>query len=155
VIKIAIILALMPMLLAATVFAAGGGLGDVDIIGSKLSDIQIFTPHGGTRGLIEDKLDIVGSRLDNIKVCSDDALAGNMEIVGGSVVNVTISEKPHQKKQHYKKEPDLKCYWDSGCIDTTKYKPTKLCTGHLGVDAWYGTYWFNDQIYTPKWPQEY
>jgi hypothetical protein len=156
--KTAIVMALMPMLLAATAYVAGASFGDVDIVGSKLSNIQIISPHDGA-GDFENKLDIVGSNLDKIQLFSNDANFGDTEIVGSTLTNVKISppQKP-EKKCHREKSrcDDVKCYWDSGCRDYPHDKPDVTCSKpHLGVDAWYGTYWFNNQMYTPKWPQMY
>lgn len=156
--KTAIVMALMPMLLAATAYAAGAGLGDVDIVGSKLSNIQIISPHAGA-GDFENKLDVVGSNLDKIQIFSDDANFGDTEFVGSTVTNVKISPLPKPEKrcqQERSRCDDVKCYWDSACINYPPSKPSVICpNNHLGVDAWYGTYWFNNQIYTPKWPQTY
>lgn len=156
--KTAMVMALMPMLLTATAYATGAGLGDVDIVGSKLSNIQIISPHAGA-GDFENKLDVVGSNLDRIQVFSDDATLGDTEFVGSTVTNVMISPlpKPPKKCQTEKSRcDDVKCYWNPACIDYPHSNPSVNCIKpHLGVDAWYGAYWFNDQIYTPKWPQEY
>lgn len=156
--KTAIVMALMPMLLAATACVASAGFGDMDIVGSKLSNIQIISPHDRA-GDFENKLDIVGSNLDKIQLFSDDADFGDTEIVGSTVTNVKISPPPrHEKKCHREKSrcDDVKCYWDSCCIDYPHGKPSVTCSkDHLGVDAWYGCYWFNNQRYTPKWPQVY
>ena len=156
--KTAMVMALMPMLLAATAYAAGAGFGDVDIVGSKLSNIQITSPNAGA-GDFENKLDIVGSNLDKIQIFSDDANLGDTEIVGSTVTNVKICPTPeHEKKCHDDRSrcDDVKCYWDMTCKDYPNYKPSVICPKpHLGVDAWYGTYWFNNQMYTPKWPQTY
>lgn len=156
--KTAMVMALMPMLLVATGYAASAGFGDVDIVGSKLSNIQIISPHAEA-GNFENKLDIVGSNLDKIQIFSDDFDLGDTEIVGSTITNVKISPPPkHEKKCHREKSrcDDVKCYWDSACMDYPHDKPSVICPKpHLGVDAWYGTYWFNDQMYTPKWPQVY
>lgn len=148
--KTVIILVLMPLLLATTVYAANGaGLGDIDIVGSKLNNIQIFSSKAGLSDM-EKKLDIVGSKLDNIQVCSDNADFGDTEIVGSTLTNIKISPAKSTKKHPYEK---TECYWDSSCIDNSYDKPHDSCLkSHLGVDAWYGRYWFMDEIYTPKWP---
>lgn len=155
--KTAMVMALMPMLLAATAYAAGAGFGDVDIVGSKLSNIQIISPHAQA-GDFENKLDIVGSNLDKIQIFSDDATFGDTELVGSTVTNVKIVPLPKPDKRCMKEKSrcdDVKCFWDSSCIDYP-HKPQVTCSKpHLGVDAWYGQYWFNNQIYTPKWPQMY
>lgn len=148
--KIAMVLTVVPMLLASTAYAMGGfggyGLGNVDIVGSDLKDINISSDS--RFGDIGNHLDIVGSKLNDIKICSDDFDMGNAEIVGSSVSNVNILQVPHEKPGCYEREQhdDVPCYWDSACMRCPNEKP------HLGVDAWYGCYWFNDQIYTPKWP---
>jgi hypothetical protein len=145
--KKAVILALMLMMSASAVYAAS--LGNVDIVGSRLSNIQIFSSDAGL-GDVEKHLDVVGSKLDNIKIFSDSADLGNTEIVGGSVTNVTFSPPPKQRKPCDKTE----CYWDASCRDNKKDSKCDSCLKpHLGVDAWYGKYWYMDDIYTPKWPR--
>ena len=38
----------------------------------------------------------------------------------------------------------------NGCV----HQPVIYDSGrHLGVDAWYGAFWYNDKAYTPKWPR--
>jgi hypothetical protein len=157
--KTAMVMALMAVLLASTAYAAdSAGLGNVDIIGSNLNNIKIFSSDSGSSDM-EKHLDIVGSKLENIKIFSDDANLGDTEVVGSSINNVEILPAPeHQKKSECKKDrrDDTICYWDSACKDYSHDKPSVTCSKpHLGVDAWYGNYWFNNQIYTPKWPQMY
>jgi hypothetical protein len=150
--KTVMILFLVPLLLASAAYAANNaGLGDIDIVGSKLNNIQIFSSHAGPSD-IEKKLDIVGSKLDNIQIFSDNADLGDTEIVGSTVTNVKISPPPKPPKKSPCEKSE--CYWDSSCIDYAHDKPHISCQkSHLGVDAWYGSYWFMDEIYTPKWPR--
>jgi len=156
--KTAIVMAIMSTLLASAAYAAGGvGFGNVDIVGSNLNNINFSSDSG--LGDMEKHLDIVGSKLENIKIFSDDANLGDTEVVGSSIKNVEILPAPEkEKKPECKKDrhDDIKCYWDSACMDYPHDKP-HVCGSkpHLGVDAWYGKYWFNSQIYTPKWPQNY
>jgi hypothetical protein len=149
--KTVIILVLMPLLLASTVYAASStGLGDIDIVGSRLKNIQIFSSKAGLSD-IEKKLDIVGSKLDNIQIFSDNADLGDTEIVGSTLTNIKITPTPKQAKKTPCKKTE--CYWDFSCMDYSYKKPHVSCLkSHLGVDAWYGRYWFMDDIYTPKWP---
>lgn len=154
--KTAIILVLMPLLLASTAYATGiANFGDIDIVGSKLKDIQIFSSKSGMSD-VEKKLDIVGSKLENIQIFSDDANLGNTEIVGSTLTNIKISSPPKPpKKSTYEK---TECYWDTKCKDYLSGKPCEkphvsCLKPHFGVDAWYGQYWFMDEMYTPKWPR--
>lgn len=137
--KRVMILALMLTMSASLAHASShAGLGDVDIIGSRLNNIQIFSSDDGF-GDVERHLDIVGSKLENIQIFSDNADLGNTEIVGSTVTNVKISPPPAPPKPPCNK---IEPYCESSC-----FKP------HLGVDAWYGRYWYMNEMYTPKWPQ--
>jgi hypothetical protein len=150
--KTAIILVMMPLLLASTAYSANSaGLGDIDIVGSKLNNIQIFSSKAGLSD-IEKKLDVVGSKLDNIQIFSDNADLGNTEIVGSTLTNIKISPPANPPKKSTCEK--IECYWDFSCMDYSYNKPHVSCLkSHLGVDAWYGRYWFMDEIYTPKWPR--
>jgi hypothetical protein len=146
--KRVIVLALVLMMTASFAIAASGaGFGEVDIVGSKLNNIQIVSSDDGF-GDIEKHLDVVGSKLENIEIFSEDTGFGNIEIVGSKVTNVLISPPPSPpcNKDERQVGPSCEGYqFDSK--GSSCFKP------HLGVDAWYGRYWYMDEIYTPKWPQ--
>jgi hypothetical protein len=154
--KTAIVMALMAVVLASTAYAAhDAGLGNVDIVGSNLNNIKIFSSDYGSSDM-EKHLDIVGSNLENIKIFSDDLNLGDTEAVGSSIKNVEILPAPEKPRCKKDRHDEAKCYWDSACMDYPHDKPHVSCSkSHFGVDAWYGKYWFNDQMYTPKWPQMY
>jgi len=78
------ILVLMSLLLASAVYAANG---------ANLRNV-----------------DIIGSRLNNIQICSDDVNLADTDIVGSTIANIEVSspEKPHEK--HTCEKTD--CYWD-------------------------------------------
>jgi hypothetical protein len=99
-------------------------------------------------------VDIVGSTTDNTRIESAASENVVLEIVGSEAKDTVIA--PPAKKQltcpqiicpkpdcpkpdcSPKVDCQKKCYpWDSM---------------HLGVDAWYGTFWYTD-INMPKWPQ--
>lgn len=149
--KIAVILAGM-LVLASTAWAAGNTLSSgLDIIGSRADIIQIFTPAEGSVGL-----DIVGSRAGEIQIISPDAISDGVEIVGGRASNISISSiVPADAAQCCDQCPAAEYI--------LVYEVCELCNAtpipdgdhapHLGVDAWYGRYWYASTPYTPKWPQ--
>ena len=147
--KRVIVLALMLMMSASFVHAASSaGIGGVDIIGSRLNNIQIFSSDDGF-GDIESHLDIVGSKLEDIQIFSDNADLGDTEIVGSTLTNIKISAPPAPPRP-----PCDNVYREPSCYDYRFDSRGSSCfKPHLGVDAWYGRYWYMDEIYTPKWPQ--
>lgn len=138
--RVSIILALA-VIISAIIGSSTGSTGsrDIDIVGSKLSNIEILT-SGDSFGDFEKKLDIVGSKLDNINIYSSNTDSENVEIVGSEIKNMRI----------YPLEDTSSCYWYPLCKD---YPPAPCIKPHLGVDAWYGKYWYMDNMYTPKWPR--
>jgi hypothetical protein len=101
-------------------------------------------------------LDIVGSRADNTKIISSGAEDVNLEIVGSDANNTLISPPEREKKcradcSHVEGE---KC---QGCEQSGNQNVKKDSHAwddmHLGVDAWYNTFWYDSQINMPKWPQ--
>jgi hypothetical protein len=151
--KIAVILAGM-LVLASTAYAAGNALSSgLDIIGSRADIIQIFSPGEGSGGL-----DIVGSKAGDIKIISPDAISEGIEIVGGRANNISISSTvPVDTAQCCDQCPAaeyiLVCEVCELCNATPIRYPDGDHTPHLGVDAWYGRYWYASTPYTPKWPQ--
>ncbi|MBN1324352.1 MAG: hypothetical protein JW986_10230 [Methanotrichaceae archaeon] len=136
------ILAAMLMLIASTVSMAGASSplsSGLDIIGSKADIIEVVSP-GGWMG----EIDIVGSELDDIRIITPGW--DGMELVGSSAGNITISSSA----------PEVVCQ---------PADITVICQGcppavggsaplpHLGVDAWYGQYWYASNPYAPRWPQ--
>ena len=89
------ILVLMSLLLASAVYAANG---------ANLRNV-----------------DIIGSRLNNIQICSDDVNLADTDIVGSTIANIEVSspEKPHEK--HTCEKTD--CYWDPSCMDYPHAQP--------------------------------
>jgi hypothetical protein len=91
-------------------------------------------------------IDILGSKTDNIQVVSGTGPA-DLEIIGSTSSNTRIAPPPAVI-------PDYQCgYW---CYPNVRCNGTKPSypwdSMHLGVDAWYGTYWYTN-VYMPKWPQ--
>jgi hypothetical protein len=93
-------------------------------------------------------VDIVGSVTDNTRIASSGMERVELEIIGSEAKNTTISP------------PAENLVICPGCIS-----PEPICPEcdneqearpwddmHLGVDAWYGTFWYTD-INMPKWPQ--
>ncbi len=89
-------------------------------------------------------VDIVGSRTDNTQVVSG-AGPVELEIIGSASRNTTVSPPSITI-------PDYCCgYWcyPDVCEDTEASYPWESM--HLGVDAWYGTFWYTD-VNMPRWP---
>lgn len=91
-------------------------------------------------------VDIVGSRTDNIQVESG-AGPVDLEIVGSTSSNTKIAPPEVCIPQCC---CGYCCYPDINCNCTQPIYPWDGM--HLGVDAWYGTYWYTD-VNMPKWPQ--
>jgi hypothetical protein len=91
-------------------------------------------------------VDIVGSNADNVLVESGSEPV-DLEIVGGTASNIKIS--PPQVNV-------LECCCGYCCYPDVRCNSSKPSypwdSMHLGVDAWYGTFWYTD-INMPKWPQ--
>jgi hypothetical protein len=94
-------------------------------------------------------VDIVGSVTDNTKITSSGMEKVELEIIGSEANNTVISPPVKEKcPKHI-------------CPDTTysevksenKEKRYPWENMHLGVDAWYGTFWYDSNINMPKWPQ--
>jgi hypothetical protein len=99
-------------------------------------------------------VDIVGSSTDNTRITSSGMEKVDLEIIGSEANNTIISppEKIVKCPRHIC--PDLD-YSDSiYAIEKTdnKKKIYPWENMHLGVDAWYGTFWYTD-VNMPKWPQ--
>jgi hypothetical protein len=89
-------------------------------------------------------VDIVGSTTDNTQVIRPNAESIELEIIGSMANNTNIAPKAPVKVE-------------VNCPRPEKSKP--LCKPypvpeipHLGVDAWYGEYWYTP-VNMPKWPQ--
>jgi hypothetical protein len=91
-------------------------------------------------------VDIVGSNADNVLVESGFEPV-DLEIVGGAASNIKIS--PPQVNILECRCGHC-CYPEVRCNTSTPSYPWDSM--HLGVDAWYGTFWYTD-INMPKWPQ--
>jgi hypothetical protein len=98
-------------------------------------------------------VDIVGSVTDNTKITSSGMEKVELEIIGSEANNTIISP------------PAENLVICPGCISPECICPESICPEcdneqearpwddmHLGVDAWYGTFWYTD-INMPKWPQ--
>ncbi|VVB70371.1 Uncharacterised protein [uncultured archaeon] len=101
-------------------------------------------------------VDIVGSRTDNTKIFSSGSDNVNLEIVGSDANNTFISPPQMEKKCHDRccRDEKEKCReWDQDSCLQGKKKIHPWDGMHLGVDAWYDTFWYESQINMPKWPQ--
>ncbi len=92
-------------------------------------------------------VDIVGSNTDNTRIVSPGIEKVELEIIGSTSKNTTIAAA--------KKTIECKmcCYPYFGYENKPEYKPASRPWDkmHLGVDAWYGTFWYTN-INMPKWP---
>jgi len=98
-------------------------------------------------------VDIVGSNTDNTKISASGAEKLELEIIGSTANNTTISlpKKDLAKRWHECCVPDLRCDYKQECEHVSKEESHPWDNLHLGVDAWYGTFWYTD-INMPKWP---
>ena len=93
-------------------------------------------------------VDIVGSVTDNTRIASSGMERVELEIIGSEANNTTISPPA---------ENLVICpgciYPESICPECDSEQEARPWDDmHLGVDAWYGTFWYTD-INMPKWPQ--
>jgi len=88
-------------------------------------------------------VDIVGSVTDNTMITSSGMEKIELEIIG-SEANNTIISPPAEMVVIC---PECIC---PECENEQESHPWDGM--HLGVDAWYGTFWYTD-INMPKWPQ--
>lgn len=120
---------------------------------------------GGPESVV---VDIVGSDVENTMVVADGRGDVDLEIIGSTAKNTTVS--PYKTSSI--------CQLCSICpycpICPTPICPTPECPTcptcpvpskelykqpmpwdniHLGVDAWYGAFWYKDYPNMPKWPQ--
>jgi hypothetical protein len=99
-------------------------------------------------------VDIVGSSTDNTKITSSGMEKVDLEIIGSEANNTIISPPEKIVKCHRYICPDS-YYSDSiYTLEKTDNKEKRYPweNMHLGVDAWYGTFWYTD-VNMPKWPQ--
>ena len=143
--RIALIMGLILIVLGSNAYAGSHGLSSgLDIIGSKADMIQVVSSCEKL------KLDIVGSLADNVQIISPYTEAEDVEIVGSTARNINIySMPPIETRECCARPPDV--------VLPPVYSgvPTYSPESHLGVDAWYGRYWYASDIYMPKWPQEF
>jgi hypothetical protein len=99
-------------------------------------------------------VDIVGSSTDNTRITSSGMEKVDLEIIGSEANNTIISppEKIAKCPRYFCQDFD---YSDSIYAIEKIDKKKKIYPWenmHLGVDAWYGTFWYTD-VNMPKWPQ--
>lgn len=123
-----ILLALALMLSACSACAFGSpGSIVVDIVGSSTDNTRIMSS-----GMEKVELEIIGSEANNTLIsppdrhrrCPKDICSDSIDLE-----SVYTVKQPENKEKHYP--------WENM---------------HLGVDAWYGTFWYTD-VNMPKWPQ--
>lgn len=121
--RISIILALMLIFLAPNAYAFGSS-GSVVV-------------------------DIVGSKTDNTRIATHGTDKIELEIIGSTANNTTIA--PPEEKVICRECPRPCPCPDKRCVCPEKKMPWDDM--HLGVDAWYDTFWYMNDINMPKWPQ--
>jgi len=114
-------------------------------------------------------VDIVGSKADNTKIESSAADNVVLEIVGSEANNTLVAQpaKKDSKCNHLicpplgfpePNCPEFKCPEpicppiEDGKKIECKSKCYPWDSMHLGVDAWYDTFWYMDRPNMPKWP---
>ncbi len=117
------ILALVLMLLASGAYALGGA-GSVVV-------------------------DIVGSSAENTKIITSGLGPIELELVGSEANNTTIAPPEEHRGCH------KCCRHHEECESEERWEAEEQSAPwegrHLGVDAWYGTFWYTN-INTPEWP---
>lgn len=99
-------------------------------------------------------VDIIGSTTDNTRIASSGMEKVDLEIIGSEANNTIISPP-----ERHRRCPEQICS-ESNSIESAytvtknekKEKRYPWENMHLGVDAWYGTFWYTD-VNMPKWPQ--
>jgi len=95
-------------------------------------------------------VDIIGSRTDNTRIAPNGIGPVELEIIGSTANNTTIGLQGETKIIC----PECTCPEcicpEKKCVCEQEKKPWDGL--HLGVDAWYGAFWYTD-INMPKWPQ--
>lgn len=131
------ILAAMLILMASSAMAFGGpGSVVVDIVGSDVEDTMVMA---GGRGDID--LEIIGSTAKNTTV------SPYMEMIRFCP---TCPQCPICPTPICPTCPTCPVY---PCPNEEQVKPLPWGNAHLGVDAWYGAFWYKDYPNLPKWPQ--
>lgn len=88
-------------------------------------------------------VDIIGSQADNTKIIFPGSSL-DLEIIGSLTNNTQVLSKPPVDCPVFN--------WRSCECRRPECKP-KPEEFHLGVDAWYGCYWYTPNDLMPKWPQ--
>ncbi len=133
------ILVAMLVLMASSAMAFGGpGSVVVDIVGSDVKDTTVLA---GDRGDID--LEIIGSTAENttvspyktVSICQSCSICPYCPTCPAPICPTTVCPTCPVVDEWTPKEP---MPWDNM---------------HLGVDAWYGAFWYKDYPNMPKWPQ--
>jgi hypothetical protein len=90
-------------------------------------------------------VDIIGSQADNTEIIFP-VSSLDLEIIGSSTNNTQVLSKAPVKCNCNIKDCRPDCQFRK---PECRKKPE---IPHLGVDAWYGTFWYSP-INLPKWPQ--
>jgi hypothetical protein len=140
--RIALIMGMILIAFGSNACAASYELSSgLDIVGSKADMIQVVSSCEKL------KLDIVGSMADDVRIYSPYAAAEDVEIVGSTATNISLYSTP----------PIEECCARPPVVLQPVYinTPEKKYEPHLGVDAWYGRYWYASDMYMPKWPRSF
>jgi hypothetical protein len=89
-------------------------------------------------------VDIVGSNTESTQIVQPNAGSIELEIIGSTTNDTTIASQAGI-------DAAVDCHWpEKGKLFRKPCQPPQI--PHLGVDAWYGEYWYTS-INMPKWPQ--
>ena len=107
----------------------------------------------GTGGSVV--VDIVGSRTDNTRIMSSGMEKVELEIIGSEANNTSIGWPEQRACGRHDREERGGDEGEDGFIDDGDGQSgSHPWDGmHLGVDAWYDTFWYRNEINMPKWPQ--
>jgi len=100
-------------------------------------------------------VDIVGSIADNTHIMATGMEKVDLEIIGSETNNTTIGspqEKDCRRDHREERRQEEDGFEDKG-EGQGQGKVNPWDGMHLGVDAWYDTFWYMDDINMPKWPQ--
>jgi hypothetical protein len=90
-------------------------------------------------------MDVVGSVIDNTRITSSGMEKVELEFVGSEANNTIVSSPAENAVISNKYNPIY-----INCKSKENHFPWEGM--HLGVDAWYGTFWYTD-INMPRWSQ--
>jgi hypothetical protein len=92
-------------------------------------------------------VDVLGSKVDNTKIVSSGGGPIDLEFLGSTAKGTYIGPPMENIPGCY-----INCTPCMGCGCEAQKCPWDQM--HLGVDAWYGTFWYRN-VNMPRWPATY